>query len=235
MTISSLRRPLTRCAGTTAAPACDHPQTPAEAKMMTTNRFPVHDDLRPGPEPRHPHWIATLLVVPHCLALVLLCPVFVVSGGATVLAMLVTGRYPRRVFAFNSAVLRLSRQVPYPQDLSRGVALVTWWLLAFSQYLALGLLVGGSGWAAAEVAQDVAAGAAGLIGLLVLATGMVLLVVGRFPYVVVDLVLSLHRWVLHVAVYAALTTDSCTVCRSDPDDHRLGLPDAFPGARSAPW
>ena len=85
-------------------------------------------------------------------------------------AILFTGRYPRGLFDFNVGVIRWSwrvsfyatpRWVPtatrrsrspivpdyparleidYPERLSRGLALVKWWLLAIPHYLVVGFL-----------------------------------------------------------------------------------------------
>ncbi|MGL4174474.1 MAG: DUF4389 domain-containing protein [Dermatophilaceae bacterium] len=102
-----------------------------------------------------------------------------------------------------------SFDVDYPEHLSRGLALVKTWLLALPHYLVVGLFVGGS-WYALDQGAGVPRGPAwtgGLIGILALVAGVVLLVTGRYPQSVFDLLLGLNRWVLRVAAYAGLMTD----------------------------
>jgi hypothetical protein len=88
--------------------------------------------------------------------------------------------------------------VAYPDQLSRGLVLVKWWLLAIPHYLVLGFLVGGA---------RVVWFSGGLIGLLTLFAGIALAAPGVYPRGIFDLVLGLNRWALRVAAYAALLTD----------------------------
>ena len=107
-------------------------------------------------------------------------------------------------------------EVSYPDHLSRGLLLVKWWLLAIPHYLVVGLFLGG-GWYVASGQGDGQpdVGGWGLIPLLVLVAGVVLLFTGRYPRGVFDLVLGLNRWVLRVAAYASLMTDSYPPFRLD--------------------
>ncbi|MFC6287611.1 DUF4389 domain-containing protein [Nocardioides sp. GCM10027113] len=178
-----------------------------------------------------------LLAVPHFLVLVLLWAAFLVLSVVALVAIVVTGRYPRGIFDFNVGVLRWTwrvtyysygglgtdryppftlaerpdypahLEVAYPEHLSRGLALVKWWLLAIPHYLAVAIFVSGGWYAGSQLRNDPQAGGIGLITLLVLVAAVVLLFTGRYPRAVFDLVLGLNRWVLRVAAYAALMTD----------------------------
>jgi hypothetical protein len=63
-------------------------------------------------------------------------------------------------------------QVEYPQQLSRGLVLVKWWLLAIPHYLVVGLFVGGT----IAVWHG-----GGLVGVLVLIAAVAVAVTGTYP------------------------------------------------------
>ena len=113
-------------------------------------------------------------------------------------------------------------EIDYPQRLSRGLVLVKWWLLALPHYIVIGLFTGGTTWSALSIEQSSRSPATfgGLIGLLAVFAGVALLFTGHYPRGVFDLVLGMNRWVLRVAAYAALMTDSYPPFRMD-----LGGPD----------
>ena len=186
-----------------------------------------------------------LLALPHAIALAFLWIAFLVLSVVALGAILVTGRYPRALFDFNLGVLRwtwrvafyatsalgtdryppftlaerpdypATLDVPYPEHLSRGLALVKWWLLALPHYLVIGVFAGGGAWAASEAGDWWLAPGGGLVGLLVLFAAVTLLFTGRYPRGIFDLVLGLDRWVLRVAAYAALMTDAYPPFRLD--------------------
>jgi hypothetical protein len=98
--------------------------------------------------------------------------------------------------------------VAYPQRLSRGLALVKWWLLALPHYLVVGFFLGGAGTVAWRYSDTEAVDVGGgLVGLLVFFAGIALLFTARYPTGIFDAVLGLDRWAVRVAAYAALMTD----------------------------
>jgi len=110
-------------------------------------------------------------------------------------------------------------EVAYPERLSRGLVLVKWWLLAIPHYLVLSVFVGGGLWLGTGGTEDGwddswSAGG-GLVGLLVLIAAVVLLFTGRYPRPLYDFVLGMDRWVLRVAAYVGLMTDSYPPFRLD--------------------
>ncbi|GAA2264025.1 DUF4389 domain-containing protein [Streptomyces atrovirens] len=169
-----------------------------------------------------------LLALPHYVVLVFLRVAFAGVSVVAFFAILFTGRCPRPLFDFSTGVPRWNWRVAYyaygalgtdryppftlahvpghpahfeltyPEELSRGLVLVKWWLLAVPHCLVLGLFLGGA---------RLAWFSGGLIGLLALFAGVAPAASGRYPRGVFDLVTGLNRWVLRVAAYAALLTD----------------------------
>jgi hypothetical protein len=180
-----------------------------------------------------------MLVLPHVVVLALLwIAAFFVTVCAG-FAILATGRYPRGMFDFSVGVLRWTwrvsfyatgafgtdryppfslrsdpsypadLEVAYPKQLSRGLVLVKWWLLAVPQYLIVTVLSGGWGdWHA------------GLIPLLVIIAAVIRLFTGAYPHQLFKLVMGLNRWVYRVAAYGLLMTDCYPPFRLDvePDE-----------------
>ena len=137
--------------------------------------------------------------------------------------------------------------VAYPERLSRGLVLIKWWLLAIPQYVIVAVFVGGGLWVGIQGSNannDWMGG--GLVGLLVVVSGIVVLFTGRYPRPLYDFILGLDRWVLRVAAYAALMTDRYPPFRldqggADPGSQPAGLvppspsgPVAAPPAPAAP-
>ena len=206
-----------------------------------------------------------LLAIPHYVVLAFLWLAFVVLSVVAFFAILFTGRYPRSIFEFNVGVLRWQwrvayyaygalgtdryppftlRDVPdypahldvdYPERLSRGLVLVKWWLLAIPHYLIVGLFLGGAGYYIGTADDSSRLVATGLIPLLAVVAGVVVLLTGRYPLPLFDLLLGLNRWVLRVAGYASLMTDTYPPFRLDQgghDDGTLSVTSPSPAAPS---
>jgi hypothetical protein len=182
-----------------------------------------------------------LLAIPHYIILFFLAIAFVVLTFIAFFAILFTGRYPRGMFDFNVGVMRwawrvgfysyyglgtdryppftlgevpdypATLSVVYPEQLSRGLALVKWWLLAIPQYAVVGVFVGGGGWAWESGSSNDWNGGGwyvwGLIEMLVIFAGVALLFTTRYPRGIFDFVMGMNRWTLRVVAYATLMTD----------------------------
>ncbi len=255
--------------------------------MAVTQAYPVQVDASLDAPSRWLWLVKWILVIPHYFMLAFLWLAFVVLSAVAMVAIVVTGRYPRAIFEFNVGVLRWTwrvqyyaigafgtdrdppftldddpsypahLEVEYPERLSRGLALVKWWLLAIPQYIIIGLFTGGVPWWAwgwrggsshwAPFGDIYGGwgvyhggwgrlggnlwmfgwGGLGLIGIVALIAAVVLLVTGRYPERIFDFVLGMNRWVLRVAGYAGLMTDKYPPFRLD-----MGGPD--PGTLTLP-
>ncbi|HEY9291596.1 MAG TPA: DUF4389 domain-containing protein [Microlunatus sp.] len=203
---------------------------------------PLRLDAELDPRLSRGLWLVKwLLAIPHYIVLVFLWIAFVVLTVIAFFAILITGRYPRGIFDFNVGVLRWSwrvtyysysalgtdryppftldevpdypahLEISYPAHLSRGLVLVKWWLLAIPHYFVVAILVGG-----VQVSTDPdAPQTIGLILVLVLIAAVALLFTGRYPRELFDLIVGLNRWVLRVAAYTSLMTDSYPPFRLD--------------------
>ena len=219
--------------------------------------YPLRLEGELAPELNRGLWLVKwLLVIPHVIVLAVLWVAFFVTSAAAFATILVTGRYPRTIFDFNVGVLRWTWRVAfysysalgtdryppftladvpdyparlsvaYPQSLSRGLVVVKWWLLALPHYAVIAVFAGGAFSAAND--GDAWTSGGGLIGLLVCIAAIVLLVRGRYPRGIYDLVLGLNRWVFRVAAYAGMMTDTYPPFRLDMGGDE---PAASPGVR----
>lgn len=179
-----------------------------------------------------------VLAIPHYLVLLVLWIAFAVTTFVAFVAILFTGRYPRRIFEFNLGVLRWSWRVgfyatsaigtdryppftlaatdypatldiAYPERLSRGLVLVKSWLLAIPHLIIVGLLTSG------PTRDNGSAAGPGLVGVLVVVAGVALLFTGRYPKGLFDLVMGINRWMYRVIAYVALMTDHYPPFRLD--------------------
>jgi hypothetical protein len=187
------------------------------------------------------------LALPHYILLGFLWIGFAFLTVVAWFAILFTGRYPKAIFDFNVGVMRWTWRVTYysysalgtdqyppftladvdyparldvayPERLSRGLALVKWWLLAIPHYLIVGLFTSGLIWTSTELegtGDGVLQIGGGLIGILVVIAGVVLTFTGNYPQGLFDLIMGLNRWVYRVLAYATLMRDEYPPFRLD--------------------
>jgi hypothetical protein len=217
------------------------PARPATAPALdaTPGEHPVTLSARPDEPLSRWLWLVKwLLLIPHYFVLAFLWAAFVLVTLVALVAIVITGRYPRGLFDFNVGVLRWTWRVgfygssafatdryppfslrpdptfpadvkiPYPEHLSRWQALLKPWLLAIPHYLALAALV--SGWG-----DGSGFAAPGLLGVLLCVALVLLLVRGRYPRDIFSLVVGINRWALRVVAYAALMRDEYPPFRLD--------------------
>ena len=228
------------------APATSVTATAAGLEVRPPELYPLRLTGHLDAELSRGLWLVKwLLAIPHYIVLVFLWFAFAVVTVIAFFAILFTGRYPRGLFEFNVGVLRWSWRVgyysysalgtdryppfslrpadypaelsvQYPEQLSRGLVLVKWWLLALPQYL-IAALFGGGWWLGWWEPSDArwSGASPGLIGLLVLFAAVTLLFTGRYPRSMFDFVIGLNRWVYRVIAYAALMTDQYPPFRLD--------------------
>ena len=188
-----------------------------------------------------------LLAILHFIVLAFLWVAFAVLTVVAGFAIVFTGRYPRSIFDFNVGVLRwtwrvtfyaftlgtdryppfsleadpsypAALDVAYPEQLSRPLVLVKWWLLALPHYLIISVFGGGMMWWAwgwGRAGSTRAAVGGGLIGLLVLVAAVALAFTRRYPRPVFDFVMGMQRWTYRVWAYAALMRDEYPPFRLD--------------------
>jgi hypothetical protein len=217
------------------------------------NAYPLRVDAqRDEPLSRGLWLIKWLLLIPHYLVLAVLWAGLVVLTLAAYLAVLVTGRYPRSIEAYNVGVLRWTWRVGfygygvlgtdryppftladvagYPARLHldeasrppRWQPLVAW-LFAFPHLLVLAALAGAVTW---TYGDNDGRSAMGVVAAAILVIGGALLFTGRYPPGLFDLVVGVIRWNLRVAAYLMLLTPRYPPLRLDQGGTEPGdLPD----------
>nr|WP_280364071.1 DUF4389 domain-containing protein [Nocardia wallacei] len=189
-----------------------------------------------------------LLAIPHYIILFFLWIAFVALTVVAGFAILFTGRYPRGIFDFNVGVMRWSwrvqfysyaalgtdryppftlrsieypadLQVDYPDQLSRGLVLVKWWLLAIPHYLVVSAMIGG---AVSLGGENDNATTVPLLGVLVLIAAIALLFTARYPRRLFEFVVGINRWLYRVLAYAALMRDEYPPFRLDQGPREPG-------------
>lgn len=165
-----------------------------------------------------------LLLIPHLFVMAFLFIGAAFVWIISFFAILFTAKYPRGLFNYMEGVLRWSWRVgfysyqalgtdkyppfslasdpsypadlsiEYPAQLSRGLVLVKWWLLAIPQYIVTGIFLGGNQ-------------GGGLVSVLSLFAGIVLLFTGKYPKEIFNLVIGMNRWAIRVAAYGMLMRD----------------------------
>ncbi len=195
--------------------------------MATAPVYPVSVDGQLDADLNRWLWLVKwLLVIPHAITLFFLWIAFSFLTIVAFFAILFTGRYPRGVFDFNVGVLRwtwrviyysnsafatdkyppfslstrdypANLEVEYPEQLSRGLVLIKWWLLAIPHYWVVSII-------------------SGLVSALALIAAVVLLFTGRYPREIFELILGFNRWSLRVAAYVSLMRDEYPPFRLSP-------------------
>lgn len=206
-----------------------------------------------------------LLAVPHYLALAALAFAGVFVWLYALVSIVATGRYPRAAFDYLLGVLRWSWRltyylydvaatdayppftladvpdyparlhVAYPENLSRGLALVKWWLLAVPHYLILAVLFGFTtrrDYLDGQLVRDT--NWPGLVPLLVLVALLSVAFTGSYPRRIYDLAMGFNRWRYRVWAYALLMTDVYPPFRLDQGPHEPGRPAAPPAPPAPP-
>lgn len=188
------------------------------------------------------------LAIPHFIILGFLWAAFVILTIIAFFAILFSGRYPRGIFEFNVGVMRWSWRViyystsvlgtdryppfsladnesyparldvAYPKQLSQGLVLVKWWLLAIPHYLLVGLFTSGLVWWTTDLgngSDPFLEIGGGILGILSLIAVLILLFSGSYSRPLFDLLVGLNRWIYRVIAYAALMRDEYPPFRLD--------------------
>lgn len=203
--------------------------------MTTTTQSPVQ--LRGLFDPHLSRWlwlVKMLLALPHFVILAILDAAFLLVTLASGIAVLFTGRFPRPLFDFAVGVLRWNWRVGfyvyaalgtdiyppftlrdaeyparfdviYPKHFSRGLVLVKWVLAV--PHIAIVAIVMSDILTFARPAPEPSAGAFSIINVLAVIAGAFLLMTGRYPRPLFDLLMGINRWIYRVVAYVAFMSD----------------------------
>ena len=185
------------------------------------------------------------LAIPHFVILAALWIPFIVTTLFAGIAIVATGHYPRRLFDFNVGVLRwnwrvgfyvyaalgtdqyppfsLAPRADYPANFdvaydprpSKGLVPLKWFMAV--PHLVIVALVMGDLLSFAQP-TDVASGAFSVLNVLVVIAGIFLLLTGRYPRPLFDLLIGINTWVYRVLAYVAFMRDEYPPFRLDTDD-----------------
>ncbi len=141
--------------------------------------------------------------------------------GFYVFAALGTDTYPPFTLARTEHPAEL--EVSYPEQLSRGLVVVKW-VLAIPHLIVIGLIFGVIMLYPWDVTANWQAGGHPVGGysvfnLLVVIAGFFLLITGRYPRPMFDLLMGINRWFFRVLVYVALMRDEYPPFRLDAGAH----------------
>ena len=227
----------------------------APAGIGTGTRYPSSLSGLLDPQLSRGLWLVKwLLAIPHFVVLFFLWFAVSITTIIAGVAILFTGRYPHSLFNFSVGVLRWNWrvtfyaysalatdkyppftlasadypadfQVDYPQQLSHGLVLVKWWLLALPHLLIVAIF-SGAAWSMANLSEDTwssdysRAVGFSLLGILVLIAAVMLLFTGRYQRALFDLIMGINRWIYRVATYVLLLRDEYPPFRLDqgPDE-----------------
>jgi hypothetical protein len=109
--------------------------------------------------------------------------------------------------------------VEYPGDLSRGLVLVKWWLLAIPHLIIVAVFLGWTG-RLFDIDGDAPGNASslGLLSALTIVSAVALLFRGRHLRSLYDFIVGVNRWIVRVAAYVLLMTDRYPPFRLDQGD-----------------
>jgi uncharacterized protein DUF4389 len=223
------------------------------------NQYPVQVRAERTAPPGRWLWLVKwLLLIPHYILLVFLSLAFVVVTLVAYVAVVFTGRYPAGLREFNLGVLRWGWRVGFygyevlgtdryppftladvpdypagvrvdpPERIRRWLPFVAW-LLAFPHLLILAGLAGG-GWQLYNNGDLTVSAPVGLVAAGVLVAAVALLVTGRYPPGLYDLLVGVGRWGLRVVAYVALLTDAYPPFRLDQGEREPGATEAAGGS-----